>query len=314
MSTGIWTLRSVTSSKQILLKSCGWTYETLDEAHKAPDENQRGFKISRDVSARTLRLDLIEQGVLVGRMSDVQGPENRGPHLSGAQTPIRSAWHAQRADRPQTEGAIWGARAPLQRLGGRASPHSLLWLVGKWVFSIKCYPRRESTNGELGSQGGLSKQTENQKSRAQGQGSHQGPASVDLTSLLTLGAGGWGKTGGGQSTNTGPAPNPHHPLSNLWHPKTEQGWGYAAEWGPSLLYWPKLNFHVASFKRLPAWQIKSSSVKGHFYVLETEVPTDSSFRSQTGPPSSLHPSHNAAVRAILLACKYAPVTWPFGIV
>lgn len=128
------------------------------------------------------------------------------------------------------------------------------------------------------------------------------------------GSGGWGKTGGGQSTNTGPAPNPHHPLSNLWHPKTEQGWGYAAEWGPSLLYWPKLNFHVASFKRLPAWQIKSSSVKGHFYVLETEVPTDSSFRSQTGPPSSLHPSHNAAVRAILLACKYAPVTWPFGIV
>ena len=310
MSTGIWTPRSVTSSKQILLKSCGWTSETLDEAHKVPDENQRGFEISRDVSARTLRLDLIEQGALVGRMSDVQGPANRGPHLSGAQTPIRSAWHAQRADRPQTEGAIWGARAPLQRPGGRASPHSLLWLVGKWVFSIKCYPRRESTNGELGSQGRLSKQTDVWKTRALGQGSHQGPASVDLTSLLTLGAGGEGRLEG--AVNTGPAPNPHHPLSNLWHPKTEQGWGYAAEWGPSPLYWPKLNFHVASFKRLPAWQIKSSSVKGHFYVLETEIPTDSCLSVLRLAP--LHPSHNAAVRAILLTCKYAPVTWPFGIV
>jgi len=27
----------------------------------------------------------------------------------------------------------------------------------------------------------------------------------------------------GQSTNPGPAPNPHHPLSNRWHPKTERG-------------------------------------------------------------------------------------------
>lgn len=198
----------------------------MDEAHKVPDENQRGFEISGDVSARTLRLDLIEQGALVGRMSDVQGPANRGPHLPGAQTPIRCAWHAghaQRADRPQTEGAIWGARAPSQRLGGQASPHSLLWLLGKRVFSIKCYPRSEPTNGELGSQGGLSKQTDVWKTRARGQGSHQGPASVDLASLLTLGGGVVREDWRGQSTNTGPAPNPHHPLSNLWHPKTERG-------------------------------------------------------------------------------------------
>lgn len=43
MSTGVWTPRSVMPSKQILLKSCGWTPETSEEAHKVPDENQRGF-------------------------------------------------------------------------------------------------------------------------------------------------------------------------------------------------------------------------------------------------------------------------------
>ena len=34
-----------------------------------------------------LRLELLEQGALVGRMSDVQGSPNRGPHLPGAQVP-----------------------------------------------------------------------------------------------------------------------------------------------------------------------------------------------------------------------------------
>ena len=56
-----------------------------------------------------LRLELLEQGALVDRMSDVQGSPNRGPHLPGAQVPTKSAWHEghiHRADRPWTEGAI----------------------------------------------------------------------------------------------------------------------------------------------------------------------------------------------------------------
>lgn len=192
-----------------------------------------------------LRLEHLEQGALVGWMSDVQGSPNRGPHLPGAQAPTKSAWHeghVQRADRPQTEGAVWGACAPSCRLGGQASPHSLLWLVGKWVFSIKWYARREPTNGELGSRGGLSKQIDVWKNRARG---YSALTRVwPLLTLLPFSHWKWGvrEDWRGQSTNTGPAPNPHHALSNQWHPKTEWGWGYAAEWGPSPLYWPNSIF------------------------------------------------------------------------
>lgn len=97
-------------------------------------------------------------------------------------------------------------------------------------------------------------------------------------------------------------------------PKLSGGGGYAGRWGPAHPTGQELNFHVASFKLLLAWQVKSLSVKGHFYALDTErsllVPQP--LCSQTGSPSSLH-SNNAAVRVILLTCKYAPVTWLFGI-
>lgn len=67
------------------------------------------------------RLELLEQGVLVGRISDIQESANRGPHFPAAQASTKSARHVgrvHREDRPGRGGDIWGASAPSQRQGG----------------------------------------------------------------------------------------------------------------------------------------------------------------------------------------------------
>ena len=76
------------------------------------------------------RLELSEQGALVGRVSDIQESANRGPHFPAAQAPTKSARHVgrvQRGDGPGRGGDIWGASAPSQRQGvPRQSPLSAL--------------------------------------------------------------------------------------------------------------------------------------------------------------------------------------------
>lgn len=144
--------------------------------------------------------------------------------------------------------------------------------------------------------------------------SHKGLASVDLASLLTLEVGGEGRLEGAVNKHR-PSPKPSPRTFQSVAPQNWVGMRVRSRMGAQPTLLAKLNFHVAAFKRLPAWQIKSSYVKGHSYVLETEIPTDPSvFLFSDWRPFTLHSGHDAAVRASLLTCKYSPVTWPFGIV
>lgn len=245
-------------------------------------------------------------------MSDVQKDHQTGdPIFLVHKHPLESAWHEGHVQREDRQKELSGEHVPHpRRLGGQASPHSLLWLVGKWVFAIKWYARREPTNGELGSRGGLSKQIDIWRNKAREPLLSQGSGLCWPCFPSHTGSGGEERW---RAVNKHrPSPKPSPPTFQSVAPQNWE-WGWEMPWLGMGFYWPKLNFHVAAVTTSLA--NKELMRKGTFLCTGDRDPY--------GPLSlpvlrlaPLHPSFwsRCCCQSKSSNMQIRSVTWPFGIV